>query len=163
MGRRGPAPMPSTLKRLRGETRPSRLNYREPLPRRTAPQPPAELDPAAKRIWRRTVREMPAGMITAVDADALACYCEAVVRYRQAASLLARSAPLIRGARAGDLIANPLDRVTRGWADQIRLFARELGLTPSARAGLHMEISPFGSSVEDEIGLPPRLRAVGDG
>jgi P27 family predicted phage terminase small subunit len=106
---------------------------------------------------------MPAGVITAVDADALACYCEAVVRYRQAASPLARSAPLIRGARAGDLIANPLDRVTRGWADQIRLFARELGLTPSARAGLHMEISPFSSSLEDEIGLPPRLRVAGDG
>jgi P27 family predicted phage terminase small subunit len=156
MGRRGPAPMPSTLKRLHGETRPSRLNYREPLPRRTAPRPPAA-------IWRRTVREMPAGVITAVDADALACYCEAVVRYRQAASLLARSAPLIRGARSGDLIANPLDRVTRGWADQIRLFARELGLTPSARAGLHMEISPFSSSLEDEIGLPPRFRVAGDG
>jgi phage terminase small subunit len=53
--------------------------------------------------------------------------------------------------------------VTRGWADQIRLFARELGLTPSARAGLHMEISPFSSRIEDEIGLPPRLRVAGDG
>ena len=155
--------MPSTLKRLHGETRPSRLNYREPLPRRTTPQPPAELDAGAKRIWRRTIREMPAGVITAVDADALACYCEAVVRYRQSAALLARSAPLIRGARAGDLIANPLDRITRGWADQVRLFARELGLTPSARAGLHMEISPFSSSVEDEIGLPPRFRVVSGG
>ena len=162
MGRRGPAPMPSTLKRLRGETRPSRLNDREPLPRRSVPRPPADLDPAAKLIWRRTVREMPAGMITAVDADALACYCEAVMRYRQAASLLARSALLIRGARAGDLIANPLDRVTRGWADQIRLFARELGLTPSARAGLRMEISPFSSSFDLDIGLPPRLRALGN-
>jgi P27 family predicted phage terminase small subunit len=106
---------------------------------------------------------MPAGMITAVDADTLACYCEAVTRYRQAAALLARSAPLIRGARSSDLIANPLDRVTRGWADQIRLFARELGLTPSARAGLRMEISPVGSWLEDDIGLPPRLRAVRDG
>ena len=106
---------------------------------------------------------MPAGVITAADTDTFVCYCEAVVRYRQSAALLARSAPLIRGARAGDLIANPLDRVTRGWADQIRLFARELGLTPSARAGLHMEISPFHSSVEDEIGLPPRFRVVGGG
>src|SRR5665811_645048 len=83
MGRRGPARMPSALKRLRGETRPSRLNDREPLPRRSVPRPPADLDPAAKLIWRRTVREMPAGMITAVNADALACYCEAVMRYRQ--------------------------------------------------------------------------------
>src|SRR5664280_1615952 len=130
MGRRGPAPTPTALKRLRGETRPSRLNDREPLPRRTAPRPPADLDPAAKLIWRRTVREMPTGMITAVDADALACYCEAVMRYREAASLLARSAPLIRAARAGDLIANPLDRVTRGWADQIRLRAPRLAHVP---------------------------------
>ena len=99
---------------------------------------------------------MPAGVITAVDADALACYCEAVVRYRQAASLLARSAPLIRGARSGDLIANSLDRVTRGWADQIRLFARELGLTPSARAGLHMEISPLTPSTSGSWSRAPR-------
>src|SRR5450759_1318556 len=133
MGRRGPAPMPSTLQRLRGETRPSRLNDREPLPRRSVPRPPADLDPAAKLIWRRTVREMPAGMITAVDADALACYCEAVMRYRQSASLLARSAPLIRGARAFDLISIPLYRFTRGWADLFLLFSRELVLTPSAR------------------------------
>ncbi|MBF6604201.1 MAG: phage terminase small subunit P27 family [Chloroflexi bacterium] len=159
--------MPSTLRRLHGETRPSRLNDREPLPRQTAPRPPAHLDPAARVIWRRTVRAMPAGVITGADTDALACYCEAVIRYRQAASLLVRSAPLIRGARAGDLIANPLDRIMRGWADQIRLFGRELGLTPSARAGLHMEISPFSPSVADEIGLPPRFRvlapAAGDG
>jgi len=26
-----------------------------------------------------------------------------------------------------------------------------------------MEISPFSSSLEDEIGLPPRLRVAGDG
>jgi len=26
-----------------------------------------------------------------------------------------------------------------------------------------MEISPFNSRIEDEIGLPPRLRVAGDG
>ena len=32
MGRRGPAPTPTKVKRLRGETRPSRLNLHEPSP-----------------------------------------------------------------------------------------------------------------------------------
>ena len=31
MGRRGPAPTPTKIKILRGETRPSRVNYRERL------------------------------------------------------------------------------------------------------------------------------------
>jgi P27 family predicted phage terminase small subunit len=157
MGRRGPAPTPTAVKLLQGETRPSRLNFREPLPRRSLPRPPADLDPAARAIWRRTLREMPAGLITALDGDVLACYCGAVVRYRAAASLVARSAPRIRGARSGDVIANPADRVARGWSDQIRLLARELGLTPSARAGLHMEITPVNATLEASIGLAPRF------
>ena len=32
MGRRGPAPTPTKLKLLRGETRPSRINRAEPKP-----------------------------------------------------------------------------------------------------------------------------------
>ena len=40
---------------------------------------------------------------------------------------------------AGSLVKNPLHQVVRDDADQIRQFARELGLSPSARAGLWVE------------------------
>jgi phage terminase small subunit len=81
MGRRGPAPTPSALKRLRGETRPSRLNHHEPVPAADVPKLPADMDADAKVVWRRVMRDMRhTGVIRAADADVLRCYCEAVSR-----------------------------------------------------------------------------------
>jgi P27 family predicted phage terminase small subunit len=161
MGRRGPAPTPTTLKRLRGETRPSRLNNAEPLPRSDLPRMPADMDPDAKVVWRRVLRDMGAtGVIRAADADVLRCYCEAVSRYAAAARLYAQTGPLTR--RDGNLVKNPLHQVARDNADEVRQFARELGLSPSARVGLRIEPERSLDSLTADIGLPPRLRVVGD-
>jgi P27 family predicted phage terminase small subunit len=63
-------------------------------------------------------------------------YCEAVVRYEQAARLLSQSAPLIRGRRGAELVKNPLHQVVRDNAPLVRALAGDLGLTPAARVGL---------------------------
>ena len=161
MGRRGPAPTPTKVKRLRGETRPSRLNNTEPLPRSDLPRMPADMDADAKAVWRRVMRDMGAsGVIRAADADVLRCYCEAVSRYVQAARLYAQSGPITR--RDGNLVKNPLHQVARDNADEVRQFARELGLSPSARVGLRIERERSADSLTADIGLPPRLRVVGD-
>jgi P27 family predicted phage terminase small subunit len=166
MGRRGPAPAPTAVRLKRGEQHRDRLNFREPRPLRSAPQMPRDMDPTATAVWRRVVREQAPGVIRAVDADVLRAYCESVSRYVQASRLLSGSAPLIKGARHGDLITNPLHRVCRDNADAIRLFARELGLSPSARAGLHMEISPHFLDAQEEmnrlLGPARGLRMVGE-
>jgi P27 family predicted phage terminase small subunit len=161
VGRRGPAPTPTRVKRLKGETRPSRLNFAEPVPPADLPKMPADMDPDAKAVWRRVLRDMRhTGVIRAADADVLRCYCEAVSRYAQAAQLYARSSPLMR--RDGELVKSPLHQVVRDNADEIRQFARELGLSPSARAGLRIESERAFDSLTADIGLPPRLRVVGD-
>ncbi len=141
MGSRGPRPIPTKLKLLRGETRPSRLNRVEPKPRAGQPRLPLDLGPVARTVWRRVLRELGAtGVITAVDADILRIYCEAVARYRYAAGMLEASGPLIQaggsGARRGELVKNPLHQVVRDNAVLVRSLARELGLTPAARVGL---------------------------
>ena len=160
MGRRGPAPTPTKIKRLRGETRPSRLNAHEPMPSADLPKMPVDMDPDAKAVWRRVIRDMRhSGVIRAADADVLRCYCEAVARYAQAAELYAKSSPLLR--RDGEFVKNPLHQVVRDNADAVRLFARELGLSPSARAGLRVEASALPADIEDVLGPPPRLRVVG--
>ncbi len=90
----------------------------------------------AKAIWRRVLREYGgSGVITGADADALRVYCDAVARYEVAARTLDASGPLVRGQR-GELVKNPLHQIVRDNADLIRLYARELGLTPAARTGL---------------------------
>lgn len=143
MGRRGPPPTPTKLKILRGERRPSRINRNEPKPRADLPRFPAGLGKAAASVWRRIIRDYGhTGVLTAVDADALRAYCEAVARYEHAASLLEESGPLVRGARQGELVKNPLHQIVRDNADLLRQFARELGLTPSARTGLRAEGAP---------------------
>jgi len=136
MGSRGPAPLPTKLKILHGETRTARLNRNEPKPA-GRPRMPPDMSDEAKRVWRRVIRDFGAtGVITAADADALRTYCEAVVRYVQAARTLEASGPLVRGARSGELVKNPLHQIVRDNAILLRAFARELGLTPSARTGL---------------------------
>jgi P27 family predicted phage terminase small subunit len=146
---------------LRGETRPSRLNLREPMPSPDVPRMPADMDADAKVVWRRVLRDMRhTGVIRAADADILRCYCEAVSRYAQAARLYAQSGPITK--RDGNLVKNPLHQVARDNADEIRQFARELGLSPSARVGLRIERESAMGSLTAEIGLPPRLRVVAD-
>jgi len=136
VGRRGPAPTPSRLKALRGESRPSRLNPDEPQPPAWAPAMPRDLAPGAQAVWQRVIETQAPGVILAAHADVLRLYCDAVVRYTDYAARLARSGPLIRGARGQELVRNPLVAMVRDAADQVRVLARELGLTPSSLTGV---------------------------
>ncbi len=88
----------------------------------------------------------------------LRCYCEAVSQYENAVRTLVSSGPLIRSH--GELVKNPLHQVVRESRDAVRQFARELGLSPSARAGLNVQLAGVAGDIAVEIGLPPRLRVV---
>lgn len=162
MGRRGPSKTPTGVKLAQGETRPSRVNFLEPTPRRVGPVMPKDMGDRARAVWRRVIAEM-AGteIIFAADTDVLRCYCEAVSQYENAVQLLTSSGPLIR--TRGELVKNPLHQIVRDSRDAVRLFARELGLSPSARAGLNVQINGVAGDMAAEIGLPPRLRVVGGG
>ena len=70
------------------------------------------------------------------DRDTLACYCEAVVTHRKASALLRQTGILVRTAKGNVPMRNPLHQVVRDSAVLVRVFAREFGLTPSARAEL---------------------------
>lgn len=136
MGSRGPAPSPTRLKLLKGETRPSRIGHGEPVPRAAEPVPPGWLSPPARDVWDRTVTELDAmGLAHAADADALTVYCCAVVNYARAQQLLDRSEPLLRGSDGG-VVRNPAQQMANACAVIIGRFAREFGLTPSARVNL---------------------------
>jgi P27 family predicted phage terminase small subunit len=136
MGRRGPAPVPTRLKVLHGETRPSRLPANEPIPREAAPEPPGWLSPDALRVWDRTVAELTAmGMAHAADTDSLVVYCTAVVNHARAQQLLDVAGPLIKGVE-GNVVRNPAVATVNAAAVIINRYAREFGLTPSARVNL---------------------------
>lgn len=159
MGRRGPAKEPTAAKIARGETRPGQLNFNEPKPRLDSPVMPSDMSDRAKVVWRRTLVGMRGtGVILGVDADVLRCYCEAVDLYETAVRMLATTAQLIRGAH-GDMVKNPLHQVVRDHRDAVRLFARELGLSPSGRAGLNVAAGGGGRG-DIDTELPPSPRAL---
>ena len=137
MGRRGPAPTPTAIKKARGETRPSRVGKKEIAPKQ-APHldAPDDLSDDARPIWVAVVDAIGhTGVITAVDVEALRAYAESVSTYRKAASLVARGGPIIKG-RNGELVRNPAIIVMKQAGEAARAWARELGLTPASRVGL---------------------------
>lgn len=137
MGSRGPAKTPTAIRLLKGESRPSQINRDAPEPAAILPSKPEGMSAAAAKVWDRIMRDYAeTGVLTAVDTDIFRAYCEAVVRYEHSAELLERSGPLVKGARTGDLVKNPLHQVVRDNADLMRAMARELGFTPAARTGL---------------------------
>lgn len=139
MGRRGPAPRPTALKILHGETHRDRINEREPIPRDALPICPPEVSPEVREIWDYTVRELAAmKILAAADRDALLCYCHAVVNHRAASRLVAQTEVIIKGLHGGP-VRNPALGVQRDNAELIRRFAQEFGLTPSGRARIQSD------------------------
>lgn len=161
MGRRGPAPEPDEAKIARGETRPSQLrgNGTASAVRPGAPTMPRGMKPRAQSVWKALLRDAPPSMISRLDAHVLRVFCESVVRYEEASAMYAELPPLIEGRKG--LVKNPLAQVVRDQADLIRLFGRELGLSPAARAGLVGAIGGENElDIDDDLGPPPRLRVV---
>lgn len=113
---------------------------------------PSDMTDAAKVVWRRVLREQAPGVITALDRDALRCYAEAVARYEESAVLLSRSPMLIKGIH-GNLVRNPLVQITRDNQAVVQSWARELGLTPSARANLSAPDRDEESDESDYFGV----------
>jgi P27 family predicted phage terminase small subunit len=76
----------------------------------------------------------------AVDATSLAAYCEAVARLRAATAWVVRVG-LMHSPKndPSDIRKNPAVAQARDASNEVRLWAREFGLTPSSRQPLRIE------------------------
>lgn len=105
-------------------------------PSGVAPKPPPFLNRTAKREWARVVPALERlGILDEVDQSALAVYCQARADYSWAVYRLRREGRVIVGP-SGLARTHPAMRVQKEAAEQIRKFAVEFGLTPSARGRL---------------------------
>lgn len=142
MGKRGPAPKPTALRLLHGDQR-CRTNLAEPQPLPVALVRPDWLSPLAAEEWDRVAPHLEAmGTARATDQAALAAYCESYARWRVLVSLAAKSPPVLDRNRDGEriVVKNPVYSQVRDASAELRVMAREFGLTPSARAGLRVEL-----------------------
>ncbi len=139
MGRRGPAPKPTELKRLQGNPGKRRLNDSEPRPVATMPRCPSHLTGEAKAEWRRVARVLhESGLLTQIDRAALAIYCQAWARWVKAEGQVARHGEVVKTA-AGNVMQNPYLSIANRAMKQMQLMARELGMTPSARSQIKVQ------------------------
>lgn len=153
-----PARKPHRLKVLKGGNaaahEPPR-NPPRPLPK--APSCPRWLSKEARAEWRRIVPELERiGLISELDREALAGYCDAVYRRRRAIDLLDRGGLLVPGYREA-LRKSPAWQIYRDAGEIVRMWARELGLTPAARLVLEIP-EPQDNELEWILSHPPEER-----
>lgn len=134
MGRRGPAPKPTRLRLIEGNPSKRPLNRNEPKPRPVPPPCPRWLNQEAKREWRRIVPELDVlGLLTVVDRAALAGYCQAYARWRQAEEAIEKYG-MIGKTESGYVQQLPHVSIAQKSLQILKGFAQEFGLTPSSRS-----------------------------
>ncbi len=152
----GPPPTPTNLRLLRGDPgkgkRPLPQNEPQPLMPDVIPEPPPFLEGYAADEWRRVVVELfRLRLVTLVDINPLAAYCQSYKMWREAIELmneLAVAGSLMKGLmvvnKDNQLAKNPLTFIARTAAQDMLRFASEFGLTPAARA--RISSGPYGET-----------------
>ena len=134
----GRKPLPTHLKLVKGTARPHRLNKDEPKPTVAQPEPPALLDERAKAKFV-AMAEMLArhGVMTELDAGALARYAVVWCRWVDAEAEIKRRGPVVK-TEGGNVIQNPFLAVANKCLLQMAQLESEFGLTPSSRSRIRM-------------------------
>jgi len=146
VGARGPAPLPTNIKRLNGNPGHRPLNVAEPKPLPIAPECPSWLDKEAKKEWKRVAPELERlGLLTKVDGTALQGYCQAYATWKQCTEALQKHG-LVMETQSGYLQQRPEVSIGNKALDQVRAFCIQFGLTPSARARMTLPESGDGDN-----------------
>lgn len=137
---RGRKPKPVELKILEGNPGKRPLNLDAPVPTQGIPACPSFLSAEAKKEWRRVSKELLAvGLLTVVDRAALAGYCQAYARWKQAEEAIREFGLTYEYTNKNgstNVVARPEVAIARECLMLIKAFCAEFGLTPSSRSRL---------------------------
>ena len=93
----------------------------------------------ARRKWRELVPELVAvGIISRLDRDLLTLYCQTYADWLEIRKLR-QTEPSVITTTSGNLIQNPLIGLQNRISACLLRLSRELGLSPTARAGLRVQ------------------------
>ena len=134
MSRRGPAPLPTKIKELKGNPGRRPLNNREAHPDPTKPRRPSWIQGEARREWDRVVPRLhDAGLLTSIDHGIIEAYCVVYGRWVEAEKKV-KEVPAVVQTSNGNPIQNPYISIANHALADLLKFAREFGMTPSARS-----------------------------
>ena len=149
MGKRGPAPLPTKLKLLRGEKRKVRLNPEEPRPA-GVPEPPAWLSREARALWDERAPELVRiGVLTAVDGELFGAYCQEFSDYRRLKKLCRKVGDQVAIAQGfNNAMHKALEKASR--------LGAKFGLTASDRT--QIKVPPPAAPNDEEFLFGDRRR-----
>jgi len=132
MGRRGPPPLPSTMKRARGTLRADRESPAEPQGTPGVPDPPRGLDARERSEWTSLGERLALmGVLQKEQVEALELLVRAKVRYLRLAAKVREMGEVLSDAK-GNLYRNPHAIAMEKAEVEYRRLLLEFGLTPAA-------------------------------
>lgn len=143
MGRRGPAPKPTALKKAAGNPGKRQLNDGEPVPPAGLIEPPDWLGESGRAIWDQLAPTMVV-MQTLTTADVLpfARYCELFARWLELRELMWKNKSVYpvkdQKGQVRYVAEHPWSVELRRLTAQLLQLEREFGLTPSARSRIQV-------------------------
>jgi P27 family predicted phage terminase small subunit len=145
VGRRGPPQTPTRVLQLRGTFRKDRHGDPSSEPEfelvTEVPPPPGFLDEVAVMEWNRIAPELiEKKLLTVPDLAAFTLYCLNVARVVAAERMIAKDG-LTTWSQSG-MKAHPAVLIARQCGAEVRKFAQEFGLTPSARTRVRVPDKP---------------------
>jgi len=131
-GKPGPKPRPEHLRVVHGSG-----NKNAPVAM-GIPIKPDCLSSGAAKVWDRLMPELlKMEVLAKIDRDSLELLCEHKAAAINAKRLMDKHGILIKG-RMGDIVKNPACQIFKDNSQSYYKLMVEFGLTPSARAGLHV-------------------------
>jgi len=130
----GTRPQPTALRVLRGNPGKRPYNGDEAAPEAADLEPPAYLNGAALEEWQRIAPILHRlGLMTEIDAGALATYCQTFARWREAEDKIAADG-MVTVDRFGFPHLSPYVSIAQKSVTQLKALLCEFGMTPSARS-----------------------------
>ena len=152
MGRRGPAPTPTPILKLRGSTLVSKRRQKnEAQGPAGAPDQPDWLDDEARKMWDHLLPMLEGmGVLTRIDGNALARYCRLWSRWRKAEAFIDGKGEMypLKGDKGGVkcFMQWPQVAIAAKLAQQLTRLEQEFGMTPSARTRIQLAPNAQGTS-----------------
>jgi len=143
MGKRGPKPTPTAVRKARGTDRPDERATHEPTPRAGLPSCPDGLDRRGQAVWDWLIPELESmGILAGCDRNMLERYCEmmsqwheciAVVRERGSCYEVLKGDGSVQYASARPEASQALKLDTA-----LQRIEAQFGLSPSARTRIEV-------------------------
>ena len=130
---RGRKPVPTELRKLRGNPRQKPLNKAEPKPVGVLDSAPDWMSESQKAGWRYALDYAPGGLLKRLDRGILTVWVCAEDAHREASQRVAQYGLVTKSPEKGVPIQNPFLAIMNRQAEIMLRAASELGFSPASR------------------------------